>query len=269
MLCGHLLGKGWPLGSRLWCLLWVCHFPIGILGQVWYLIVSIPDLCTITYFDTIGLDARIYPFGALSWFLVIILSSEQIVKALIRLRGCVVVGHPEPEKKLLLAFLSTFWHPCSKYIWMCFKKDRGGCQVWKCPKVPELDQRSTKCKFLHIRQILAFLSINYPKLRFKVMQNLFWILQPCYINKKHHQGMMCVWIKGHSSAKWVKIVAIFYLYRGKNQILSFLLPKWKIFFITILLGVCLSCLKSNDLLSFLRSNIHNRQVKNVTVSNQL
>ena len=25
-------------------------FPIGILGQVWYLIVSIPDLCTITYF---------------------------------------------------------------------------------------------------------------------------------------------------------------------------------------------------------------------------
>ena len=29
VLCGHLLGKGWPLGSRLWCLLWVCHFPIG------------------------------------------------------------------------------------------------------------------------------------------------------------------------------------------------------------------------------------------------
>ena len=50
MLCGHLLGKGWPLGSRLWCLLWVCHFPIGILGQVWYLIVSIPDLCNLTYF---------------------------------------------------------------------------------------------------------------------------------------------------------------------------------------------------------------------------
>ena len=47
VLCGHLLGKGWPLGSRLWCLLWVCHFPIGILRQVWYLIVSIvsiPDL---------------------------------------------------------------------------------------------------------------------------------------------------------------------------------------------------------------------------------
>ena len=25
-------------------------FPIGIQGQVWYLIVSIPDLCTLTYF---------------------------------------------------------------------------------------------------------------------------------------------------------------------------------------------------------------------------
>ena len=27
----------------------VRHFPIVILGQVWYLIVSIPDLCTLTY----------------------------------------------------------------------------------------------------------------------------------------------------------------------------------------------------------------------------
>ena len=31
-----------------------CHFPIGILGQVWYLIVSIPDLCTLTYFYSYG-----------------------------------------------------------------------------------------------------------------------------------------------------------------------------------------------------------------------
>ena len=31
-------------------LLWVFHFPIGILGQVWYLFVSIPDLCALTYF---------------------------------------------------------------------------------------------------------------------------------------------------------------------------------------------------------------------------
>ena len=75
-----------------------------------------------------------------------------------------LVGHPEPEKKIMLVFLSSFWHPCSKSILMCFKKNWGGCQVWKCPKVPELGQRSTECKFFYIRQILAFLSISYPKL---------------------------------------------------------------------------------------------------------
>ena len=32
-------------------LLCVCHFPISILGQVWYLIVSIPDFCTLTYLN--------------------------------------------------------------------------------------------------------------------------------------------------------------------------------------------------------------------------
>ena len=48
--------------------------------------------------------------------------------------------------------------------------------------------------------------------------------QPCYINKQHHQGIMCVWIKGHLSAKSVEIVAIFYVYMGKTQILSSLLP---------------------------------------------
>ena len=31
----------------------VCYFPIGILGQVWYLIVSIHDLCTLSYLDEI------------------------------------------------------------------------------------------------------------------------------------------------------------------------------------------------------------------------
>ena len=29
----------------------VCYFPIGIVGKVWYLIVSIPDLCTLTYYS--------------------------------------------------------------------------------------------------------------------------------------------------------------------------------------------------------------------------
>ena len=76
--------------------------------------------------------------------------------------------------------------------------------------------------------------------------------------------MMCVLVKGHLSAKSVKIVAIFYVYRGKTQILCSLYPNGR-FFIAILLGVCLSCLESNALLSFSQSNIHNRHVKYVTV----
>ena len=45
----------WPTGKGLtsWLSVFVYNcefiiFPIGILGQVWYLIVSIPDLCTLT-----------------------------------------------------------------------------------------------------------------------------------------------------------------------------------------------------------------------------
>ena len=43
-------GKG--LTSWLSFVVYNCEFisPIGILVQVWYLIVSIPDLCTLTYF---------------------------------------------------------------------------------------------------------------------------------------------------------------------------------------------------------------------------
>ena len=61
--CGHLLGKGWPLGFRLWCL----TVSIGILGQVWYLVVSISDLCTLTYFvdsTVISSNLEHYPFDA-------------------------------------------------------------------------------------------------------------------------------------------------------------------------------------------------------------
>ena len=47
--CGHLLGKGWPLGSRLWYL----TVFLSLLGQVWYLIVSILDLCRLSYFNMI------------------------------------------------------------------------------------------------------------------------------------------------------------------------------------------------------------------------
>ena len=52
-----------------------------------------------------------------------------------------------------------------------------------------------------------------------------------------------------------------------GQISNFKFPSTLMeeFFIAILLGVCLSCLESNDLLSFPRSNIHNRHVKYVTI----
>ena len=38
-------------GLTSWLSFVLCYFPIGILGQVWYLIVSIPDRCTLTYID--------------------------------------------------------------------------------------------------------------------------------------------------------------------------------------------------------------------------
>ena len=37
--------------------LWSCHFPIGVLGQVWCLIVSIPDLCPLSYFGTLAIHS--------------------------------------------------------------------------------------------------------------------------------------------------------------------------------------------------------------------
>ena len=48
-LCGRLLICAlWsPAGKGLIS----CHFPIRILRQVWYLIVSNPDFCTLTYFN--------------------------------------------------------------------------------------------------------------------------------------------------------------------------------------------------------------------------
>ena len=32
------------------CLLYFVTFPCGIMGQVWYLIVSLPDFCPLSYF---------------------------------------------------------------------------------------------------------------------------------------------------------------------------------------------------------------------------
>ena len=37
----------------------VVTFPIGILGQVWYLIVSIRDLCPLSYFHTVHIVLHI------------------------------------------------------------------------------------------------------------------------------------------------------------------------------------------------------------------
>ena len=48
--CGHCWERADLLALVRGVQLWVCHVPIGILGQVWYLIVSIPDLWTLTYY---------------------------------------------------------------------------------------------------------------------------------------------------------------------------------------------------------------------------
>ena len=60
MLLGLFIAALWsPAGKGLtsWLLALVCDvycgfvtFPCGILGQVWYLIVSIPDFCHLSYF---------------------------------------------------------------------------------------------------------------------------------------------------------------------------------------------------------------------------
>ena len=48
--CGHLLGKGWPLHSRLLSLIVKLSLFHWYPSQVWSLIVSVPDLCP-PYFD--------------------------------------------------------------------------------------------------------------------------------------------------------------------------------------------------------------------------
>ena len=64
--CGHLLGKGWPLGFHLWCLTVSLSLFHWYLGQVWYLIVSVPDLCTLTYFvDSLDGDLSLLTLNCL------------------------------------------------------------------------------------------------------------------------------------------------------------------------------------------------------------
>ena len=49
-ICSLQPGKGLTFWlSCVWYFLCFCHFPNGVLDQVWYLIVSIPDLCRLTY----------------------------------------------------------------------------------------------------------------------------------------------------------------------------------------------------------------------------
>ena len=48
VLCGHLLGKGWPLGSGLWCLTVSLSLSHWYPGSGVVLDLSIPDLCTLT-----------------------------------------------------------------------------------------------------------------------------------------------------------------------------------------------------------------------------
>ena len=53
-------GKGLTSWLSIEVLNWVVvTFPFGILGQVWYLIVSIPDLCPLSYFHTVRIILHI------------------------------------------------------------------------------------------------------------------------------------------------------------------------------------------------------------------
>ena len=49
--CGYVLEKSGPLLALI-CnvFLCFCQLPNGVLGQVWYLIVSIPDICLLSFF---------------------------------------------------------------------------------------------------------------------------------------------------------------------------------------------------------------------------
>ena len=62
MPCGPLLGKGWPLGSRLWCLIVKMSLSNWYPGSGVGLIVSIPYLCPLSYFQVFPRDNIRKPF---------------------------------------------------------------------------------------------------------------------------------------------------------------------------------------------------------------
>ena len=49
--CGHLLGRGWPLGCCWWCLLYFCYFPMWYPGSCVVLDCIFPDICHLSYFN--------------------------------------------------------------------------------------------------------------------------------------------------------------------------------------------------------------------------
>ena len=60
--CSPLLGEGWPFGSRLWCLIVKVSLSNWYPGSGVGLIVSIPDLCPLSYFYVFPLDNIRKPF---------------------------------------------------------------------------------------------------------------------------------------------------------------------------------------------------------------
>ena len=63
------------------------NFPIGILGQVWYLIVSIPDLRTLTYFKSLLCKGLLEPefYGDMVYRLKKIVGSNNISAQFIKI----------------------------------------------------------------------------------------------------------------------------------------------------------------------------------------
>ena len=89
-------------------LLWVCHFPIGILGQVWYLIIFAPLLTFISFKDVIILSICI------SWSNFFMLSTLFLT--------CFKSPHSKRKWRTVNgASQSTHCgcsSPCSKYEWV-------------------------------------------------------------------------------------------------------------------------------------------------------
>ena len=56
-----------------------CGFPIGLLDQVWHLIVSIPDLCTFTYLHFCGI-IEFGPYFVVQYLVMFLFSNHLLGK---------------------------------------------------------------------------------------------------------------------------------------------------------------------------------------------